>query len=461
MRKTKKRGGSRGGRKTGASSSASKNDDAVVETTTQETQPTQETEETEAKVESPAPEEEGKNEEEANENQEEEAGKVESKAAEEGEKEEEAKEDQEEEKEEATKPDESASQKEETKGASSSQPELRRGKRKRVTKTEAEKKPTPRAKKRAKTTKVQTAEPEYFEEKRNLEDLWKDTFPVGTEWDQQDAVYDFNWDFKNLEEALEEGGKLYGKKVYVFGCTESYSVNYKNEKKDVIVPAVVCIDSSIPPSDKIGVASVQGEVGEIIPMKNMKMDWVPYVPLEQRDRQVDRKNFPVFILGCTQRRSALKHLPEDRAKKFNYCLPYINNPFKVDESEQSTVVQIRFPSEPQVECEYDWLKSDVEDFTDNLIKEEVLLPEQKDAFEEFVKEQSNIAMAAYDRAQEAREKVKEGLSEETKKAYQEMKLYKFYPLLSPDTPDTAGIEKVLREGSRSPVIVSPNPGTFL
>ncbi|KAG7535507.1 hypothetical protein ISN45_Aa08g029360 [Arabidopsis thaliana x Arabidopsis arenosa] len=417
MRKTKKRGGSRGGRKTGASSSASKNDDAVVETTTQETQPTQETEETEAKVESPAPEEEGKNEEEVNENQEEEAAKVESKPAEEGENEEEAK------------------------GASSSQPKLRRGKRKRLTKTEAEKKPTPRAKKRAKTTKAQAAEPEYFEEKRNLEDLWKDTFPVGTEWDQQDAVYDFNWDFKNLEEALEEGGKLYGKKVYVFGCTESHSVNYKNEKKDVIVPAVVCIESSIPPSDKIGVASVQGEVGEIIPMKNMKMDWVPYVPLEQRDRQVDRKNFPVFILGCTQRRSALKHLPEGRAKKFNYCLPYINNPFKVDESEQSTVVQISFPSEPLVECEYDWVKSNVEDFTDNLINEEVLLPEQKDAFEEFVKEQSNIAMAAYDRAKEAREKVKEGLSKETTKAYQEMKLYKFYPLPSPDTPDTAGIEK--------------------
>ncbi|KAG7539239.1 hypothetical protein ISN44_As13g029060 [Arabidopsis suecica] len=440
-KKTKKRGGSRGGRKTGASSSASKNDDAVVETTTQETQPTQETEETEAKVESPAPEEEGKNEEEVNENQEEEAAKVESKAAEEGENEEEAKEDQEEENEEAAKPDESASQKEEAKGASSSQPKLRRGKRKRLTKTEAEKKPTPRANKRAKTTKAQAAEPEYFEEKRNLEDLWKDTFPVGTEWDQQDAVYDFNWDFKNLEEALEEGGKLYGKKVYVFGCTESHSVNYKNEKKDVIVPAVVCIESSIPPSDKIGVASVQGEVGEIIPMKNMKMDWVPYVPLEQRDRQVDRKNFPVFILGCTQRRSALKHLPEGRAKKFNYCLPYINNPFKVDESEQSTVVQISFPSEPLVECEYDWVKSNVEDFTDNLINEEVLLPEQKDAFEEFVKEQSNIAMAAYDRANEAREKVKEGLSKETTKAYQEMKLYKFYPLPSPDTPDTAGIEK--------------------
>ncbi|AED97969.1 Serine/Threonine-kinase [Arabidopsis thaliana] len=472
MRKgTKKRGGSRGGsrggRKTGASSSASKNDDAVVEaTTTQETQPTQETEETEDKVESPAPEEEGKNEEEANENQEEEAAKVESKAAEEGGNEEEAKEDKEEEKEEAAredkeeeeeavKPDESASQKEEAKGASSSEPQLRRGKRKRGTKTEAEKKvSTPRAKKRAKTTKAQASEPEYFEEKRNLEDLWKATFSVGTEWDQQDALNEFNWDFTNLEEALEEGGELYGKQVYVFGCTE---FTYKDENKDVLVPVVVCIDSPIPPSDEIGVASVQGEVGEIIAMKTMKMAWVPYIPLEQRDRQVDNKNFPIFILGCTQRRSALKHLPDDRVKKFNYCLPYINNPYKVDDSEKSTVVKIMFPSEPPVECEYDWVKSVIEEFTDSLINEEVLLPEQKVAFEEFVKEKSDKAMAAYDTAQEALEKAKEGLSEETKKAYQEMRLYKFYPLPSPDTPHTAGIEKVLREGSRSPVTVSPKP----
>ncbi|EFH62574.1 predicted protein [Arabidopsis lyrata subsp. lyrata] len=46
------------------------------------------------------------------------------------------------------------------------------------------------------------------------------------------------------------------------------------------------------------------------------MDWVLYVPLEQRDRQVDRKN-----------------LLDIRT-------------FKVDESKQSTVVQIRFPFEP-------------------------------------------------------------------------------------------------------------------
>ena len=40
--------------------------------------------------------------------------------------------------------------------------------------------------------------------------------------------------------------------------------------------------SPFPPSDKIGINSVQREAEDIIPMKRMKMDWVPYVPLEKR-----------------------------------------------------------------------------------------------------------------------------------------------------------------------------------
>ena len=40
--------------------------------------------------------------------------------------------------------------------------------------------------------------------------------------------------------------------------------------------------SPFPPSDKIGINAVQREVEELIPMKQMKMDWVPYIPLENR-----------------------------------------------------------------------------------------------------------------------------------------------------------------------------------
>ncbi|KAF9587077.1 hypothetical protein IFM89_039763 [Coptis chinensis] len=44
------------------------------------------------------------------------------------------------------------------------------------------------------------------------------------------------------------------------------------EKRNMIV-------SPFPPSDKIGINSVQKEAEEILPMKKMKMDWVPYIPL--------------------------------------------------------------------------------------------------------------------------------------------------------------------------------------
>uniref|UniRef100_I1KT91 Uncharacterized protein n=1 Tax=Glycine max TaxID=3847 RepID=I1KT91_SOYBN len=208
-------------------------------------------------------------------------------------------------------------------------------------KTEAQ----PRAK-RAKTSKPQS-EPEYFEDKRNLEDLWKETFPVGTEWDQLDTVYQYKWDFSNLENAFEEDGVLYGKKVYLFGCTEPQLVMFKGESKVVLIPAVVAVVSPFPPSDKIGINSVQREAEEIVPMKQMKMDWVPYIPLEGRDSQVDRLKSQIFILSCTQRRSALKHLKLDRLKKYEYCLPYFYQPFKEDELEQSTEVQIIYPAEPK------------------------------------------------------------------------------------------------------------------
>ncbi|KAL0888226.1 hypothetical protein Bca101_012209 [Brassica carinata] len=338
------------------------------------------------------------------------------------------------------------------------------GKRKRATKKDTEvkdeKKPAPRAKK-ARVSKPQE-EPEYFEDERNLEGLWKAAFPVGTEWDKLDAVYEFNWDFKNLEEALEEGGLLHGKKVFVFGCTElSLSLNlfisygsfevlkalpgsqlvpYKGANKIVLVPAVVAVESPFPPSDKIGVTSVQREVEEILPMKTMKMDWLPYIPFDKRGRQVDRMNFQIFVMTCTQRRAALRHMKEDRVKKYEYCLPYFYQPFKEDELEQSTEVQIMFPSEPPVVCEFDWEFDELEEFVDKLIEEEALSAEQKDEFKEYVKEQVRAAKKANREAREARKKAIEEMSEETKQAFQGMKFYKFYPQPSPETPDVSGVK---------------------
>ncbi|CAA7052776.1 unnamed protein product [Microthlaspi erraticum] len=268
-------------------------------------------------------------------------------------------------------------------------------------------------------SKMVKPELEYLKEKRNLQDLWKAAFPVGTEWHNLDAVYQYNWDFKNLEEALEEGGILYGKKVYVFGIAEPQHV--PSIDKFIHVPTVVAIESPFPPSDKIGIKLVQREVEDIVPMKQMKMAWVPYVPFEKRDRQVDRMNFQVFTLACTQRRVALRHLKEDRVKMFEYSIPYFYQPFSEDEFERNT-----------------------EEFIDEMIEDEELPAEQRNEFKEFVKEQVRAAKKARGEAKDARMEAIEEMSEETKQAFQNIKFYKFYPQASPDVPRFLKTDKINR-----------------
>ncbi|XP_057501592.1 protein HEAT INTOLERANT 4-like isoform X1 [Actinidia eriantha] len=292
--------------------------------------------------------------------------------------------------------------------------------------------------KRPKASKPES-EPEFFPDKRNLEDLWQQVFPVGTEWDQLDLVYQYKWNFSNLENAFEEGGELHGQKVYLFGCTEPQLVFFKGEGKVTCIPVVVAVVSPFPPSDKIGINSVQREAEEIVPMKQMKMDWVPYIPLENRDSQVERLNSQIFILSCTQRRAGLRHMKIDRVKKFEYCLPYFYQPLQEDELEQSTIVQILFPAEPPVFCEFDWELDELEEFADNLVKED-LAEDQKDAFKDFVKEKVREAKKANREAREARKKALQEMSDETKAAFQNMKFYKFYPVPTPDTPDVSNVK---------------------
>ncbi|CAL9248475.1 unnamed protein product [Arabidopsis halleri] len=132
----------------------------------------------------------------------------------------------------------------------------------------------------------------------------------------------------------------------------------------------------------------------------MKMDWVPYVPFEERSRQYGRMKFQIFILVCTQRRAALRHLIDERVRKFDYCLPFFYDPFKEDELEQS---------------------------------------KQKDVFKEFVKENVRAAKKARQDAIAARMKVIEEMSRDDTQAFQSIKFYKFYPQ---PPPDISGLKKL-------------------
>ena len=113
-----------------------------------------------------------------------------------------------------------------------------------------------------------------------MEDLWRQVFSVGTEWEAMDEIYGSNWDFSNLENAFEEGGELLGQNVYLFGCTETQGIADAS-----LVPVVVAVVSRFAPSDKIAIVSVQRANEQIWPMKRLKMDWYPYIPLGRRDGQ--------------------------------------------------------------------------------------------------------------------------------------------------------------------------------
>ncbi|KAL1067089.1 hypothetical protein V6Z11_D12G106300 [Gossypium hirsutum] len=239
------------------------------------------------------------------------------------------------------------------------------------------------------------------------------------------------------QEAFEEGGRLYGKKVYLFGCTEPQLVPYKGENKVICIPVVVAVVSPFPPSDKIGINSVQREAEEIVPMKQMKMDWVPYIPLENRPTKTAPPS-PGLSIGI---RVALKQMKIDRLKKYEYCLPYFYQPLKEDELEQSTEVQIIFPAaQKPVFCEFDWELDELDEFTDQLIEADELDKDKKDAFKEFVKERVREAKKANRQAREARKKALEEMSEETKAAFVNMRFYKFYPVPTPDTPDVSNVK---------------------
>ncbi|GKA07301.1 heat intolerant 4-like protein [Tanacetum coccineum] len=147
---------------------------------------------------------------------------------------------------------------------------------------------------------------------------------------------------------------------------------------------------------------------KVVDMKQMKMDWVPYVPLGKRSFLVERLKSQIFVLSCVQRRAGLKHLKEERVAEFTYCIPYFYNPFEEDETEESTIVELLYPVEPPVYCEFDWEFDEVEEYTNNLIAAEELSEDQKDAFKEFLKEKVQERKRAN---REARQKRKQALEE--------------------------------------------------
>nr|GEY72326.1 hypothetical protein [Tanacetum cinerariifolium] len=75
-----------------------------------------------------------------------------------------------------------------------------------------------------------------------------------------------------------------------------------------------------------------------------------------RGFSVETLKSQIFILSRVKNSDALRRMNPDDVKKIEYCLPYVYNPFKEDEIEQSTTVDIMYTIEPKhINCFLDLL----------------------------------------------------------------------------------------------------------
>jgi hypothetical protein len=138
-------------------------------------------------------------------------------------------------------------------------------------------------------------------------------------------------------------------------------------------------------------------------------------------------------------RSALRHLKTERVKLFDYCMPYYM-PLNPPEDEDDTVVNIIYPLEPPIVCDFDWEMDDYEDFADEKVKDEVLPEDEKEKFKEFIKERVRERKRELKQAKEARKKAIDDMDPKVKEAFENIKFYKFYPVKTPDTPDVSNVK---------------------
>eukprot|EP01089_Gocevia_fonbrunei_P006765 TRINITY_DN1771_c0_g2_i2.p1 TRINITY_DN1771_c0_g2~~TRINITY_DN1771_c0_g2_i2.p1 ORF type:complete len:366 (-),score=81.03 TRINITY_DN1771_c0_g2_i2:73-1170(-) len=267
-------------------------------------------------------------------------------------------------------------------------------------------------------------------------DVWTQIYLVGTEWENYDSVFDIQWDFSHLREALEEGGELYelGKKhpVYLFGSTEPQLMTVEEDKPSKVVPLphVVAVISEFPPPPTLGLNSVQKEVEEIIPMRELKMSWVPYRP--KSAWRVDPKKYVPFayFLECSQRRSSLRNLKEEQSRRFEYALPYIFLPRALPPIQVDTEVNCFCTIEGKgIAFQYDWELDEMDEIVPQVIQTNELDEKYKTEIEETITNAIKDARANIRKEREDRKlNLEKHIPDDARrKALDELQTYKFYP----------------------------------
>eukprot|EP00792_Barthelona_sp_PAP020_P006023 TRINITY_DN2885_c0_g1_i1.p1 TRINITY_DN2885_c0_g1~~TRINITY_DN2885_c0_g1_i1.p1 ORF type:complete len:300 (+),score=86.89 TRINITY_DN2885_c0_g1_i1:40-939(+) len=170
------------------------------------------------------------------------------------------------------------------------------------------------------------------------DERWKDIFFIGTEWHNYSKLFVEDWDFDHLEDYIAEN--LEGEKLWMFGLSEAILVkkenfNYEDEECDsdmVFVPIIVIVKCDVMPSDLVSLTSVQMASEEIIPMRKLKLKWIPYISEDYAGNRIGSFDVNIRYMTCVQRKTALNAMNKIKKLEYEYAQPYVfaplRNPFK-------------------------------------------------------------------------------------------------------------------------------------
>ncbi|KAA8499308.1 hypothetical protein FVE85_6893 [Porphyridium purpureum] len=276
------------------------------------------------------------------------------------------------------------------------------------------------------------------------EDVWKEVYLAGTEWDQLADVNKVAWEFDHLDEAVSAGGDVEALRssmnahIYLFGSSEPQLLSTDvNPQGEVLpIPVIVALVSELAPPSTLGIKSVQRAEEEIVPMSSMKMGWYPCVPLESAGRRRGPK-VHVSALKCERRRANLRVMKEDDVRRYDYVLPYILFPHKQEDEQVDTVVNIMVDTDALLPAkiskplvfEFDWEMDELDEFVQQKIEEEELdAASCEEPLKAVIQAQVKATKAKYKAERDARRARTDAISQAEKDSLSRMRVIKFYPI---------------------------------
>lgn len=273
---------------------------------------------------------------------------------------------------------------------------------------------------------------------------WKDIFFVGTEFSNYDMIFEQDWRFEHLAHELTEGELAQGN-VYLFGGTEAIMVKREKTAAEVassaeggsglsvtedmvVVPVINAVVSTYPPPNSLGIKSVMMEEEEVIPGHKLKLDWVPYIELDD-SRDLTKQKCRIFLYRSTVREAVIRRMSDHNKRVYEYA-----NLFVLKEKD---VVQDNFDTEVsvcdtvggrQLVFDFDWEMDNLNDMATEVLEgNEMDVERYKDELKEKIRDTVRKRKQAIREEKEKQRERWTSLPQEQRDAINTMQLYKFYP----------------------------------